>query len=149
MPKLVSQCTAAPLPPDLWEEYPVFRETCLMYVTEPRFQEALRAAGNHFFAMLLEGCGEWPESSTRTELRAAAADLRHLRVSSPAWEGSGRCLPSPRAMPSSPASPPGSPAPWSGWRDRSRGGWGPHRERGENSLSGGNPDVGAGPMWPP
>jgi hypothetical protein len=53
-----------------------------MYVSEPRFNAALRVAGDCFFSLVLEGCGQWPawpESATRTELRAAVADLRHLQ----------------------------------------------------------------------
>jgi hypothetical protein len=68
--------------PREWEDYPIFRETFLLYVSEPRFNAALRMAGEMFFSMLLETYGdwpEWPESSTRTELRAAVADLRHLQ----------------------------------------------------------------------
>jgi hypothetical protein len=69
------------LDPVLWEDFPVFRETFLMYISEPEFNASLRRVGEYFFGMLLECYGdwpEWPESSTRTELRAAVADLRHL-----------------------------------------------------------------------
>ncbi len=68
--------------PAFWEDYPVFRETCLLYISEPRYNAALRMAGEMFFTMLLETYDQWPawpESSTRTELRAAVADLRHLQ----------------------------------------------------------------------
>jgi hypothetical protein len=67
--------------PAAWEDFPVFRETFLMYITEPAYNAALRKTGEFLFAMLLEHYGNWPtwtESSTRTELRAAVADLRHL-----------------------------------------------------------------------
>jgi len=67
--------------PTAWEDYPIFRETFLMYISEPEFNAALRKVGDYFFGMLLECYGdwpEWPESSTRWELRAAVADLRHL-----------------------------------------------------------------------
>jgi hypothetical protein len=106
MPELTQESSAAPaappIPPGLppippehrqpapppiiapaaWEDYPIFRETFLMYVSEPEFNAALRATGDYLFGMLLECYGDWPEwseSSTRTELRAAVADLRHLQ----------------------------------------------------------------------
>jgi hypothetical protein len=90
MPELAVQSTppppdASPLPPALdpsaFEDFPVFRETFLLYVTEPHFAAALREVGEWLFAMVLECYGEWPpwrESATRTELRAALADARHL-----------------------------------------------------------------------
>ncbi len=104
MPELVVQCTPAPelphlqpglpliepeelpavppvIDPAAWEDFPVFRETFLMYVTEPAYNTALRRTGEFLFTMLLEHYGNWSawtESSTRTELRAAVADLRHL-----------------------------------------------------------------------
>jgi hypothetical protein len=68
--------------PAAWEDYHVFRETFLLYVSEPEFNAALRRVGDYFFGMLLECCPdwpEWPESSTRTEARALVADLRHLQ----------------------------------------------------------------------
>lgn len=86
MPELISESIppAVPpvLPPESWESFPVFRETFLMYLSEPSFNAALRTAGEHFFGMLLETYQHWPawpESSTRTEMRAAVADLRHLQ----------------------------------------------------------------------
>jgi hypothetical protein len=68
--------------PNAWEDYNVFRETFLLYVSEPEFNAALRKAADFFFALVLECCPdwpEWPESSTRTEARALVADLRHLQ----------------------------------------------------------------------
>lgn len=68
--------------PAEWENFPVFRESFLMYISEPLFNAALRVAAKRFFSMLLLTYQEWPawrESSTRTELRAAVADLRHLQ----------------------------------------------------------------------
>jgi hypothetical protein len=105
MPELVPKSTAAPaappippgyppIPPELlpvavppviqpaaWGDFCLFRESALIYVSEPEFNSALRTVADYFFGMLLECQGdwpEWPESSTRTELRAAVADLRHL-----------------------------------------------------------------------
>ncbi|HTG36556.1 MAG TPA: hypothetical protein VLB76_26865 [Thermoanaerobaculia bacterium] len=52
-----------------------------MYITEPAYNAALRKTGEFLFTMVLEHYGNWPawtESPTRTELRAAVADLRHL-----------------------------------------------------------------------
>ncbi len=72
----------ATIDPTAWEDFPVFRESFLMYISEPAFNTSLRTAGEHFFAMLLEHYDRWPawpESSTRTEMRAAVADLRHLQ----------------------------------------------------------------------
>jgi hypothetical protein len=106
MPELIPKSTAAPAPPPFppgyppippeimrpavppiiapaaWEDYSLFRETALLYVSEPEFNAALRTVGDYLFGMLLECYGdwpEWPESSTRTELHAAVADLRHLQ----------------------------------------------------------------------
>jgi hypothetical protein len=103
MPDLIPQFTASPspppptppptLPPDwpalppvidpsTWESFSLFRETALIYVSEPEFNGALRKVGDYFYGMLLECYHDWPawkESSTRTELRAAVADLRALQ----------------------------------------------------------------------
>jgi hypothetical protein len=68
--------------PAAWEDFAVFRETFLMYITPLRYNAALRSAGEMLFSMILEAYNPWPgwpESSTRTELRAAVADLRHLQ----------------------------------------------------------------------
>lgn len=67
--------------PAAWEDHPAFRETFLMYVTEPDANAALRVVGRTVYDMLLEFYHHWPgwpEGSTRTEMRAALADLRHL-----------------------------------------------------------------------
>ncbi len=86
MPELTQDSTSPPaVPPSIdpaeWESFPLFRESALLYISEPRFNAAVRVAGEMFYGMLLESYGDWPEwaeSSTRTELRAAVADLRHL-----------------------------------------------------------------------
>jgi hypothetical protein len=52
-----------------------------MYLTPPGYAAALRTVGEMLHMMILESYNPWPgwpESSTRTELRAALADLRHL-----------------------------------------------------------------------
>lgn len=80
-PEIMRPAAPPIIAPAAWEDYPIFRETFLMYVSEPEFNVALRTMGEYFFGMLLECYGdwpEWPESSTRMELRAAVADLRHL-----------------------------------------------------------------------
>ena len=91
MPELVPHSTPTPpitaaVPPaansDRWESFPVFRETFLMYVTPIGYYAALRAVGEMLYSLLLKTPAEWPgweESATRTEMRAAAADLRHLQ----------------------------------------------------------------------
>ena len=70
--------------PDAWEDFAVFRESFLMYFTAPGLNMALRGAAENFFTLLLEHSGgdgwpDWSESPTRTEMRAAAADLRHAQ----------------------------------------------------------------------
>jgi hypothetical protein len=87
MPALTPESTSPPpvppvLDPNAWETLPAFRETFLMYVTTPGYAAALRAVGEMMYSLLLDTPAEWPgwpESSTRTELRAAVADLRHLQ----------------------------------------------------------------------
>ncbi|HEY0557024.1 MAG TPA: hypothetical protein VGG20_22390 [Thermoanaerobaculia bacterium] len=83
MPELVSDSTSPPaIPPDDWERLPAFRETFLMYVTPPGYAAALQTMGEMLYSLILNNPAEWPgwpESSTRTEMRAAGADLRHLQ----------------------------------------------------------------------
>ncbi len=87
MPELTDSTpppTAVPpaIDPAAWEDYPAFRETFLMYFTPPGYAAALRTAGEMLHTMILESYDPWPgwpESSTRTEMRAALADLRHLQ----------------------------------------------------------------------
>jgi hypothetical protein len=81
-PPDVSPAVPSPPDPTAWEDFPAFRETFLMYVTPPGYSAALRAVGEMLYSLLLDSPAEWPgwvESSTRTEMRAAAADLRHLQ----------------------------------------------------------------------
>jgi len=84
MPELTPQSIAVPpsIAPAEWESFPIFRESALLYISEPEFNSALRKVGEHFYSMLLEVYDkwpEWPESSTRMELRALVADLRHAQ----------------------------------------------------------------------
>jgi hypothetical protein len=101
MPELIPQSTAAPAPPPPpdfppfrqalippklspanWEKLPCFRETFLMYITPPGYLAAFWYLGEMLYNLVLEtpaGWPEWRESATRTEMRAAMADLRHLQ----------------------------------------------------------------------
>jgi hypothetical protein len=82
MPELTPQSTTPPaVDPFAWEDREGFRETLLLHFTRPGDADAMR----HFGAMLYDCAIEcasswpaWPDTTTRTELRAAAADLRHL-----------------------------------------------------------------------
>jgi hypothetical protein len=67
--------------PPHWNESAAFRETTLRLFTQPEDLAALRHVGEMLHDYALELCGTWPDdglSSTRSELRAAAVDLRHL-----------------------------------------------------------------------
>jgi hypothetical protein len=67
--------------PTAWEDFPVFRETFLLYITDPAYNAALRIFGRLLHELVLEYYRHWPnwlEGVTATELRAAVADLRHL-----------------------------------------------------------------------
>lgn len=80
----IPQAPAVPplIEPAAWEDFPVFRETFLMYFTEPPTNSALRIVGRLFHELVLEyyhHWPNWPEGVTGTELRAAVADLRHLQ----------------------------------------------------------------------
>jgi len=53
-----------------------------MYVTPPGYMAALWYFGEMMYNLLLETPAEWPqwqESATRTEMGAAARDLRHMQ----------------------------------------------------------------------
>lgn len=79
------QSTAAPIPridPSQWESHEGFRETLLRHFTEPKANATLRGLGDFLFTVSLEPPAGWPhhpEGETRSELRAALADLRHLQ----------------------------------------------------------------------
>ncbi len=71
-----------PFPPFAWEARAVFRESFLYLFTIPGVAEALRRLGTHFYDLTLEHSEDWPdwpESTTRAELRALALDLRHAQ----------------------------------------------------------------------
>ena len=68
--------------PALWEKHEGFRETLLLNFTDRRANQTLRRLGLFLLDLALECPPSWPnhpEGSTRSELRAALADLRHLQ----------------------------------------------------------------------
>lgn len=78
------ESTLAPIPridPALWEKHEGFRETLLLYFTEGKANRTLRDLGALLLDLAIEGSHSWPdrpEGTTRSELGAALADLRHL-----------------------------------------------------------------------
>jgi hypothetical protein len=80
-----NQSTPPPVPtliPAGWNESAPFRETTVHHFTEPGHAEAVRTFGVLFHDMALECATTWPVPpgyGTALELRAAAADLRHLQ----------------------------------------------------------------------
>jgi hypothetical protein len=77
----LQRATPPRITPAAWEDFPAFRETFLMYFTEPPANAALRVFGRLFHELVLEyyhHWPEWPEGVTGTEMRSALADLRHL-----------------------------------------------------------------------
>jgi len=77
------QSTSQPEPgPSAWEDREGFRATFLLHFTRAGDADAMRHFGAMLYDCARECASSWPawcESSTRTELRAAAADLRHLK----------------------------------------------------------------------
>jgi len=66
-----------------WERGEGFRETLLMHFTGRNDAAALRHVGALLYDLGLQSSHlwpDWPESPTRVELRAAIADLRHLKA---------------------------------------------------------------------
>jgi hypothetical protein len=64
-----------------WEDHEGFRETLLLHYTDSDANTTLRRLGALLFNVSLECAESWPhhpEGETRSELRAALADLRHL-----------------------------------------------------------------------
>jgi hypothetical protein len=115
MPELASECTPAPAPPPLppgrppmpppedppaaippiidpkeYEKFPAFRETFMVFVTDPAANAALRGFGKLLFDGILAVWGDWPdhpEGMFRASLRAAIADLRHVQGALLEWTG--------------------------------------------------------------
>lgn len=96
MPELTQESTpppAAPLgdpppaippiiDPDCFEDFPVLRETFMLYVTHPGANAVLRGAALLFFDLILHFWGDWPdppEGMLRASLRAAVADMRSVQ----------------------------------------------------------------------
>ena len=76
--------------PQRYEEFPVFRETFLVFVTDPTANAAARSFGTLFYDLVLAGWGDWPdpaEGMFRASLRAAIADLRHVQGCLLDWTG--------------------------------------------------------------
>src|SRR4051794_6280782 len=76
--------------PQLFEDFPTFRETFLLYVTDPTANAALRGFGKLLFDGILALWGDWPdppEGLFRASLRAAIADLRHVQGALLEWTG--------------------------------------------------------------
>ncbi len=70
------------LTPAGWDESAGFRETFLFHYDDPDDARALRHVARMFHESILELARSAPpgaESSTRLELRAAVADLRHVQ----------------------------------------------------------------------
>lgn len=69
--------------PELWEEFPCFRETFLLLLTSRGPNKTFRSLGIILHAIVLEfGARYWPpqrDGNTRAEVKAAVADLRHLQ----------------------------------------------------------------------
>ena len=69
------------LDPALWEDHEGFRETFLLYFPNPKENETLRSLGELLFSRALEAHDQGQpreESPTRSELRAALAELRFI-----------------------------------------------------------------------
>ena len=104
MPDLTAQSTPPPelAPPDPedeaigppiidpahFEDFPVFRETFLSFVTAEGANATLRDFGELLYSMTLEYWHHWPdqpEGLLRASLRAAVADLRHVQGFLAGW----------------------------------------------------------------
>ncbi|HEX7184740.1 MAG TPA: hypothetical protein VF756_23140 [Thermoanaerobaculia bacterium] len=73
--------TPPTIDPAAWEDFQGFRESFLAHFTRPEDNTTLRHLGRLLYEFILETAGTMPdppESATRTETRAALADLRHL-----------------------------------------------------------------------
>lgn len=89
MPELTQESTPpeeAAIPPIIdpaaFEDFPAFRETFLLYVTDPEGNDALRSVARLVYHLILEYWHYWPdhpEGLIRSQLRAAVADMRHVQ----------------------------------------------------------------------
>jgi hypothetical protein len=96
MPELTPESTSPPattppiLDPACFEDYPVFRETFLLYFSDPWANATLRSLGSLLYDFVLEYWTNWPdqpEGLLRASLRAAVADLRHVQGFLTEWAG--------------------------------------------------------------
>jgi hypothetical protein len=77
--------------PEDHEEFPTFRETFLVFFTDPKANATMRALGKLLLDFTLATWGEWPnqpEGMFRASLRAAVADLRCAQGSLGLFHGS-------------------------------------------------------------
>ncbi|HEX6903348.1 MAG TPA: hypothetical protein VF789_26765 [Thermoanaerobaculia bacterium] len=88
MPELIPESTSPPaaIPPIVdpsdFEDHPAFRETFLLYFSDPEANAAFRAVGDLLYDFVLEYWQNWPEHPEgllRASLRAAVADMRHVQ----------------------------------------------------------------------
>jgi hypothetical protein len=87
--------------PEDFEDDPAFRETFLLYFTDPGANATLRSFGRLLHELVLEFWGMWPphpEGIFRAELRAAVADLRHVQGSLLEWTGPAFTLEGPQEV---------------------------------------------------
>lgn len=104
MPELAQKCIAPTTPPppsgpavsppvirpEEFEDYPVFRETFLLFFSDVKANTTMRSFGLLFHELVLEFWGHWPahrEGMFPAELRAAVADLRHVQGCLQEWTG--------------------------------------------------------------
>ena len=95
MPELPHSIPPLPsVPPTIdparFEDYPAFRETFLLFFTDPVANAAMRGFGRLLHELVLEFWGYWPDHPGgifSAELRAVVADLRHIQGSLQEWTG--------------------------------------------------------------
>jgi hypothetical protein len=95
MPDLTDSTPSSPaVPPTIdpakYEEFPTFRETFLVFFTDPTANATTRAYGKLLYDLVLAAWGDWPdppEGMLRASLRAAVADLRHVQGALLEWTG--------------------------------------------------------------
>lgn len=94
MPELAEDSIPPSIPPIIdpqqYEDFPTFRKTFLVFVTDPDANAALRGFGKLLFDGILAVWGDWPdqpEGMFRASLRAVIADLRHVQGALLEWAG--------------------------------------------------------------
>lgn len=96
MPELTPESTSPPaavppiLDPASFEDHPAFRETFMLYFSDPEANTALRSLGSLLYDFVLEYWTNWPdqpEGLLRASLRAAIADMRHVQGFLAEWAG--------------------------------------------------------------